>query len=321
MRRSRRVVSPAPSHLTPLGRAIEDYLTDVDARTRNPRTRAFYEQGLVAVLLPFASEQRITEPAELTTDLLNRLTVDLGRRTSRHGKPLAPATIAAYMRAVRQFVAWLKKRKELSADVQVARPRIPKAEIDVLSPAEVEAMIAAATSARDQALIQLLWESGCRLSEALALTHDDLQDDGRKGRFIRIRHRARGGGAKGDSVRLAPIRPALYTALRRLGRQQDTLTDRIFVTDRRRAGEHVPLSSRQAEQALKVAAARADIEKRVYPHLMRHSMATNWMRKGKNPVTLQAILGHSDLNMISRVYSHPSSADLYAAMMDYVREE
>jgi site-specific recombinase XerD len=308
-----------PKAVTPLARAIEDYLTDVDARTRNPRTRAFYEQGLVAVLLPFAREQGISEPGGLTTDLLNRLTVELGRRIGRHGKPLAGATIAAYMRAVRQFVSWLRKRKELSVDVEVARPRIPKAEIDVLSPAEVEGMISAATSVRDRALIQLLWETGCRLSEALALTHDDLIDEGRQGRFVRVRHRARAGGAKGDSARQVPIRPALYTALRRLGRRPDTLTDRIFVTDRRRAGEHVPLSSRQAEQALKVAAARAGIQKRVYPHLLRHSMATNWMRKRQDPVTLQRILGHSDLTMIARTYTHPANVDLYAAMMDYLR--
>src|SRR5262249_39928477 len=96
---------------TPLAAAIGDYLVDVDARTRNPRTRAFYEQGLVKVLLPFCAEHEVSQPGQLSTDLLNRLVVELQGRTSRHGKPLAAPTIAAYMRAVRQFLAWLTKRK------------------------------------------------------------------------------------------------------------------------------------------------------------------------------------------------------------------
>lgn len=305
---------------TPIGRAVEDYLTDVDARTRNPRTRDFYTTGLVRVLLPFCAEQDITEPRELTTDVLNRLVVDLQGRESRHGKPLSSATIAAYMRAVRQFVRWLQKRQEVGEEVEVARPRQPKQEIDVLTPDEVQAMMAAATSVRDQTMIRVLWETGMRLSEALGLTEDDLIDEGRKGRFVRIRHRTRAGGAKGDSAREVPIRPATFTALRRLtSRRSDTLTDRIFVTNRRRSGERVPLSTRQAEQALKVAAAEADITKRVYPHLLRHSMATHWMNTRRDPVTLQRILGHSDLTMISRTYTHPSNEDTYAAMMDYLR--
>lgn len=312
----------AASRPTPLAVAVEEYLVDVDARTRNPRTRTFYETGLVKVLLPFADVHDVRDPGQLTTDLLNRLVVELQGRTSRHDRPLAAATVAAYMRAIRQFVSWLKQRDELPQSVQVTRPREPKQEIDVLTKAEVESMIATATSARDQALIQLLWETGCRLQEALSLTADDLVDRGRQGRFVVIRHRARGGGAKGDSVREVPVRPALYSALRRLtARKGDTLTNLLFVTDRRRGGEHRPLSTRQAQQLVTGAAALAGVTKRTYPHLLRHSMATYWMAKQRDPVTLQRILGHSDLTMISRVYSHPSASDLNAAMMDFLRDD
>jgi integrase len=301
--------------------AVEAFLADVDARTRNPRTRDFYTTGLCRVLLPWCDALGISEPGELTTDRLNALAIELGRRTTRQGKPLAPATIGAYLRAVRQLVSWLQQRKEIAPDVRVARPREPRPELQVLTPDEVEAMIDAVVSVRDQALVRLLWETGCRLSEALALTLDDLVDDGRRGRFVRIRHRSREGGAKGDSARMVPVRPALYAALRKLGSRPEAVTRRLFVTDRRRGGEHVPLSTRQAQQAVQVAAARAGIAKRVYPHLLRHSMATNWMRRRKDPVTLQRLLGHSDLSMISRVYSHPSDSDLYAAMLDYLRED
>jgi hypothetical protein len=45
------------------------------------------------------------------------------------------------------------------------------------------------------------------------------------------------------------------------------------------------------------------------------------MRRKNDPVTLQRILGHSDLSMISETYSHPSATDLYEAMADYLRPE
>src|SRR5207237_308224 len=80
------VVPDAPA--SPLAAAVEEYLIDVDARTRNPRTRAFYEQGLLKTLLPFAAAHGLRTPGELTTDLLNRLVVELQGRTGRHGRPL-----------------------------------------------------------------------------------------------------------------------------------------------------------------------------------------------------------------------------------------
>jgi integrase len=45
------------------------------------------------------------------------------------------------------------------------------------------------------------------------------------------------------------------------------------------------------------------------------------MRRRNDPVTLQRLLGHADLDMIANTYSHPSSTDLYGAMLEYARED
>ena len=66
---------------------------------------------------------------------------------------------------------------------------------------------------------------------------------------------------------------------------------------------------------------RAGIGQRVYPHLLRHSFATWALRRGMNAVALQRILGHSDLTMISRVYSRLLPADTASAMMQLLRSE
>ncbi len=300
---------------TELDAAARDYLIAVDARTRNRRTREFYEYGLFKVLLPFCRSQGIERPGQLDQRAVDRLAAELNARS------LAAASVASYLRTTRQFLKWAAVPA-----VDVPRPKVPKRDLrdQVLTREEMNALVQSPTlTGRDRALLELLCGTGLRLGEALALTVEDLVDRGRPGRFVIVRHRARGGGAKGESAREVPVRPALYTTLRQLAsrRPADALTDRLFITNRRRPnGEYVPLAVRTVENMVKVAAERAGITKRVHPHLLRHSFATDWMRSRKDPVTLQRILGHADLSMISSTYAHPSSADLYAAMMAYQRE-
>lgn len=308
---------------TELEEAICDYLTAVDARTRNPRTREFYEYGLQKVLQPFCRDESIERLDQLDQRAIDRLAASLNARRKADGQPLSAASVAAYLRSVRQFIKWAGARVP---DVAVPRPVVPKRDLrdQVLSREEMAALVEAAATIRDRVLIELLCTTGLRLGEALALSSDDLVDRGRAGRFVVVRHRSRGGGAKGDSSREVPVRPALYAALKQLGtrRPADCLSDRLFITNRRRPnGEYAALAVRTVENMLKATAARAGIARRVHPHLLRHSFATEFMRAKRDPVTLQKILGHADLSMIANVYDHPSSADLYAVMLDFLRDQ
>lgn len=307
-----------------LEEAVTDYLVAVDARTRNHRTRQFYSHGLQKVLLPFCRAHGIDRLAQLDQRAVDRFAADLNARSKSDGTSLSPASVASYLRSSRQFLKWAAGRAP--AGLVVPRPKVPKRDLSdqVLSRAEMAALVESGPTVRDQALLELLCSTGMRLGEALALTVDDLADRGRDGRFVLIRHRARGGGAKGDSSREVPVRPALYSLLRQLTlrRSADALTNRLFITNRRRPnGEYAPLSQRSAENMVDVAAERAGIKKRVYPHLLRHSFATDFMRRKNDPVSLQRILGHSDLSMIASTYAHPSSRDLYEAMSDYLRAD
>jgi integrase/recombinase XerD len=59
----------------------------------------------------------------------------------------------------------------------------------------------------------------------------------------------------------------------------------------------------------------AGITKRVYPHLLRHSFATEYLQRGGNPILLQQILGHSSLAMITQTYQHLTLADAHDELM------
>src|SRR5439155_8305460 len=162
--------------------------------------------------------QGIERMAQLDQRAITAFAADLNNRKQANdsGKPLSSASAASYLRGARQFVKWAGKR--IPEGVTVPRTKVPKNDLQdkVLSRKEMDALIAAAANDRDRALLDLLCNTGLRLGEALALTVDDLVDRGRQGRFVIIRHRARGGGAKGDSGREVPVRPALHTALHRL---------------------------------------------------------------------------------------------------------
>ena len=99
-------------------------------------------------------------------------------------------------------------------------------------------------------------------------------------------------------------------------RPTDAKGNHLFVSLRRnRAGDYEPLTPSGVGQLLHTLAYRAGMTKRVHPHLLRHSFATEALRRGMNPIQLAQILGHSGLRMIDTVYSHLNTTDAYDAMM------
>jgi len=143
------------------------------------------------------------------------------------------------------------------------------------------------------------------------------REQGRE-RYIKVR-------GKGSRDRLVPLQPALFVRLRNhatRGRRTAT-SERIFVTNRKspKTASYEPLAARSVQNMLHFNAKAAGIERKVHPHLFRHSYATWALRKGMNPMQLQKILGHADLTMISTVYSHLTPSDSYEAMINLLRTD
>src|SRR5205807_2380874 len=113
--------------------------------------------------------------------------------------------------------------------------------------------------------------------------------------------------------RLVPISPTLHARLRRYvdrSRPKDALGDRLFIALRRNpTGDLEALTASGVEQMIKITARGAGIDKRVYPHLLRHSFVTWSLTRGMNPIQLAQIVGHTSLTMIQQVYSHLTPTD------------
>lgn len=303
------VVEPtAPSALEQL---VEDYLASCRARGLAPRTVSeAYGYPLRRVFLPFCAERGITAPNQITRRVLDALSSRLLEEGGPRGK-LSKFTVHSYLTAINAFLSWARREGEVADDVKAQRPRLPKHLVETLTRDEIQRLEDVAPNERDKLIVRILADTGVRVSELTGLRVGDVVDESRRA-FIRVR-------GKGDKERMVPLVPALGRRLRHYARRtrpDDVLSDRLFLSLRRRpGGDYEPLTRSGVDQILRSLAARARIKKPVHAHVFRHSFATYSLSRGMNPVQLAQILGHSSLAMIQNVYSHLNAQDAYEAIL------
>ena len=140
-------------------------------------------------------------------------------------------------------------------------------------------------------LIKTLFQTGARVSEFVNITVDEVFFEEQMLLISKV---------KGGKSRYVPILPQLAQELRtHLGHRT---TGYLFETV-----QHTHYSPRRIQQILKETAADAQITKRVYPHLLRHSVATTLLERGMPIEQIQKFLGHAKLE-ITQIYAESSAA-------------
>lgn len=182
--------------------------------------------------------------------------------------------------------------KEVRKRLDIARVRTRKRVVDRLSRDEEGRLIKQAYKDHGEhgLLIKTLFQSGARVSEFVALRVQDFYFDEQ---MLLIEH------GKGDKSRYVPILSELAQELRtHLGGRR---TGFLFETNRNSA-----YSPRRVQQIVKAVAERAKITKRVYPHLLRHSVATTLLERGMPIDQIQKFLGHSKLET-TQIYAQSTT--------------
>lgn len=290
---------------TGLERLVADFLVNLKAKGNRPKTIEAYEYPLRRLLLPFCAREGVLAPEELNSRLLDRLAVEIQERG------LSPHSVSSYVRHLRIFLRWAAAEGELPAKVNMEAVKAPRRDLRglTLTEEEARAMADQAGNFRDELLVNLLFYTGLRLGEVRLLKEGDLLDLPHGGWALKVR------GKTGE--RVVPLPPRIHRMLVTwLRKRPRTAGAWIFPTRRRDvAGEYQPVSARTVQTVVANAAEAAGVKKRVHPHLFRHSFATWALNRGMNPVTLQKILGHGSMEMISAWYAHQSDDDNYAAML------
>jgi len=206
---------------------------------------------------------------------------------------LKPSSIARTVVAIRSLYKFLA-RENGTVDIarEVKPPRIPKRLPKALTLTEITSLIEACgnegISIRDRALVELLYASGARVSEIVAL---DLSDLSRDEELFTLLVKGKGG-----KERLVPVgryaREALDNYLVRIRPTiaHEKRSSALFLNQR---GER--LSRQSAWKIVLDAAKRAKIESKVSPHALRHSFATHLLDGGADIRVVQELLGHASV--------------------------
>jgi integrase/recombinase XerD len=289
--------------LTPAVRGYLDHLLVERGLAAN--TLAAYRADLSRYLRHLSALGRCA-PAEVTTADVTAFLASL-RAPSDDGEPdLAASSAARTLVAVRGLHAfWL--RDGLTATdpaAEVKPPSLPSRLPKALPVGDVERMIAAAGAAgdsaalRDRALLELLYGTGARVSEAVGLDVDDIDLAARSVLLT----------GKGDKQRVVPLGSFAADALEAyLVRARPALAVKARAS--RGAGPSVFLNSRgsrlsrqSAWQVLQAAAESAGIRGHVSPHTLRHSFATHLLDGGADVRVVQELLGHASVTT-TQVYT------------------
>lgn len=219
---------------------------------------------------------------------------------------LSAKSVARTISALRGLHRFLLIEKKIGTDPtkNLALPKIGKPLPDVLSFDEVELILCAAAQPahndnglwmRDRALLETLYATGIRVSEATTLKRADIFAEQQ---LIRV-------FGKGSKERLVPIG---IPALEWIGRYSEGV--RVTLALKKQTGDAVflnwrgkPLSRVAVWNIVKEYARRAGLEKDVHPHSFRHSFATHLLEGGADLRSVQEMLGHADI-ATTQIYTH-----------------
>lgn len=272
-----------------LAAAVLDYLERLRVeRGCSPHTLAAYRRDLVR-LVAFARAVPITDWPELTGAQLQSFLA------AEHRRGLAPSSVQRLLSSCRGLFDDLLREGVLGASpanglrAPKARRKLPQVldadevarllEFEPLTPEDV----------RDRAMLELFYSSGLRLAELCTLHWGDLRlDEG----LVRVH-------GKGGKVREVPVGRQARTALaglRALGGNGSAQP--VF-----KGREGAPIGRRQVEQRVQAIAERQGINKRVYPHLLRHCCASHLLESSGDLRGVQEFLGHADI-ATTQIYTH-----------------
>jgi integrase/recombinase XerD len=279
---------PAPD-LT-LEESLERYLRHVSIeRGLAVNTVAAYRRDLTAYL-DFLLPRGITSPRAIGPDDVSAFSRELRTRSDA---PLTASSTARMLSSVRGFHRYLLDEEQVPADVAVAtKPpklasRLPKA----ISIEQMASVLDAARgdtpqALRDTALLELLYATGARISEAVDLNVDDVIE----GDVVRL-------FGKGGKQRIVPLGSYARAAIDAyLIRARPVFSVRGLSTPALFLGSRGQRVSRQnAWLILRAVAERANLGIDISPHTFRHSFATHLLAGGADVRVVQELLGHSSV--------------------------
>ena len=266
-------------------------------RGRSLKTITNYDRYLKR----FLEFSRITKPSQITDDLIRKYRIWLNRQEGIINNTLHKRTQNYYLIALRAFLKYLARREiESLPPERIELARTEMRDLDLISPEELRRIMESPdgedlANLRDKAILELLFSTGLRVSELASLSRDiDLSKD-----EFSIR-------GKGSKIRVVFLSDRAKEVIKDYLAKRTDIDDALFINlsplkDKKDAD--LRLTPRSIERIVKKHAIKVGISKKVTPHVIRHSFATDLLRNGADLRAVQMLLGHSSIST-TQVYTH-----------------
>ncbi len=288
---------------------INDFLESLEVEAGRSRyTTRNYELYLER-LIEFGGEE--LKPSDIDEEWLRKYRLWLNRYQTPQKKGLSVATQSYHLIALRGFLKYLAKRHIKSLDPSlVDLPRSHRPQVTFLHVDEIEAIlnqipVDTETGLRDRAILELLFSTGLRISELIALNRDSVN-------LERKEFMVRGKGQKDRPVFVSDS--AALAVADYLSERKDSLPA-LFLNNSKNqplagtSGDYRRLTPRSVERIINKYVRAAGITKHVTPHTLRHSFATDLLMNGADLRSVQSLLGHSNIST-TQIYTHVTDPHL-----------
>ncbi|MEK7098582.1 MAG: site-specific tyrosine recombinase/integron integrase [Patescibacteria group bacterium] len=265
---------------------------------RSVKTMENYDRYLTR----FLTQTKITSPSRLTEQAVREFRLWLNRQPGVAGD-MKKKTQNYYMIALRAFLKYLRKNEiESLSPEKIELAKVGGRDLDLITADELNRLMKSPAGdslneLRDRAILELLFSTGLRVSELCSLNSDlDLTRD---------EFSVRG---KGDKVRVVFLSPGAKKAVAEYIKKRGDMGEALFV-GYGVAQDAARLTPRSIERIVKQHAVKAGITRKVTPHTLRHSFATDLLDGGADLRAVQALLGHANI-ATTQVYTHVTDKHL-----------
>lgn len=282
---------------------LDQFLDHLSAeRGLSPNTLAAY-RGDLERFLAYLRREKISA----LNDVRRRHLLGFLFDEREHGR--SPRTIGRRLAALKTFFRYLQREGLAAANPAdgMDSPKLWRLLPDALTVREMERLLAqpdlsSRHGLRDRALLETMYAAGLRVSEAAALTLDDVNFSDRCVRCV----------GKGRKERIVPVGETALAYLRRyLEEARPAVAKRAETRALFLSARGGPLDRRSIWRLIRTYARRAGLERRVHPHTLRHSFATHLLANDAPLRVIQEMLGHADI-ATTQIYTHVEPARLLA---------
>ncbi len=263
----------------------------------------------------FFEYAKITSPHDLTESMVREYRLWLNRqpgtKTGRVMDTLKRRTQNYYLIALRAFLKYIRKKGIESLNPErIELAKVPERSLDLISSQELTRLMDAPDTntiagLRDKAILELLFSTGLRVSELCALSQEDVD-------LSRDEFSVRG---KGDKVRVVFLSDTARNAIKAYLKERKDFDDAMFVQYGKNSkqeevkNKELRLTPRSVQRIIKRYATISGITRKVTPHVIRHSFATDLLSNGADLRSVQALLGHANI-ATTQVYTHVTDKHL-----------